>query len=103
MKCPYHTWSCPICWTLRAAVVLFILAVVVATCRADIPRDPFIKPRTPTFKEAKHKNGGRWYMAADGHAVYCYGPKMLVRNAVGDIEPVATFCRDGRSIVPLKQ
>jgi hypothetical protein len=51
---------------------------------------------------AKHSKGGRWYFAATGHAVYCYGPVMTVPTANGDLQRVATFCRDGGAVVPLK-
>jgi hypothetical protein len=46
--------------------------------------------------------GGQWYFAASGHAVYCYGPVMTLPQANGDLQKVATFCRDGRAVVPLK-
>ncbi|MGA2643485.1 MAG: hypothetical protein ABSF15_02150 [Candidatus Sulfotelmatobacter sp.] len=50
----------------------------------------------------QHAKGGRWYFAASGHAVYCYGPVMTLPQANGDLQKVATFCRDGRAVVPLK-
>jgi len=49
-----------------------------------------------------HSKGGRWYFAASGHAVYCYGPVMTLPQANGDLQKVATFCRDGQAVVPLK-
>ena len=58
--------------------------------------------RQPTSHLAKHSKGGRWYFAASGHAVYCYGPVMTVPRANGDLQRVATFCRDGSAVVPLK-
>jgi hypothetical protein len=51
---------------------------------------------------ARPRKGGRWYMAKDGHAVYCYGPTMFVAFPNGSIQQVATFCREDRTIVPLK-
>ena len=60
---------------------------------------PLRQPSTPMTKRAK---GGRWYFAANGHAVYCYGPVMTVPAANGDLQRVATFCRDGSAVVPLK-
>lgn len=51
---------------------------------------------------AQHSKGGRWYFAASGHAIYCYGPVMVVPNATGDLQRVATFCKDGSAVVPLK-
>ena len=52
-------------------------------------------------KQAKAK-GGRWYFAANGHAVYCYGPVMTMPNAPGGLLKVATFCRGDQAMVPLK-
>jgi hypothetical protein len=54
-----------------------------------VPLAPQKPMRQPTSQIAKHSKGGRWYFAASGHAVYCYGP-------------VTTFCRDGSAVVPLK-
>lgn len=58
--------------------------------------------RQPTASVSKRAKGGRWYFAASGHAVYCYGPVMTVPRANGDLQKVATFCRDGSAVVPLK-
>jgi hypothetical protein len=63
------------------------------------PQKPLHQPTSQISKRAK---GGRWYFAASGHAVYCYGPVMTVPQANGDIQKVATFCRDGSAVVPLK-
>jgi hypothetical protein len=48
------------------------------------------------------KKGGRWYFAANGHAVYCYGPVMTMPQAQGGLLKVATFCRGDQTMVPLK-
>jgi hypothetical protein len=62
-----------------------------------------LKPlRQPTSQITRQSHGGRWYFAANGHAVYCYGPVMTVPTANGDIQRVATICRDGSAVVPLK-
>ena len=50
----------------------------------------------------QHSKGGRWYFAASGHAVYCYGPVMTLPQVNGDLQKVATLCRDGQTVVPLK-
>ena len=63
------------------------------------PQKPLHQPATQI---AKHSKGGRWYFAASGHAVYCYGPVMTLPSPNGDIQKVATFCRDGSAVVPLK-
>jgi hypothetical protein len=48
------------------------------------------------------KKGGRWYFAATGHAVYCYGPVRTLVQDSGSLVKVATFCRGDQPIVPLK-
>ena len=58
--------------------------------------------RQPTTQLTRRSKGGRWYFAASGHAVYCYGPVMTVPRSNGDLQKVATFCRDGSAVVPLK-
>ena len=58
--------------------------------------------RQPTTQLSKRTKGGRWYFAASGHAIYCYGPVMTVPRANGDLQRVATLCRDGSAAVPLK-
>ena len=59
--------------------------------------------RQPSSQLAVHTKGGSWYFAASGHAVYCYGPVMTLPRANGDLQRVATFCRDGQAVVPLKE
>lgn len=71
----------------------------------SLPISPLAPPkpaRQPSGHLAQHSRGGRWYFAANGHAVYCYGPVMTVPRANGDLQKVATFCRDGSAVVPLK-
>jgi hypothetical protein len=58
--------------------------------------------RQPSSHAEQRPKGGRWYFAANGHAIYCYGPVMTLPQANGDLQKVATFCRDGQAVVPLK-
>ena len=58
--------------------------------------------RQPTSQLSKRSKGGRWYFAASGHAVYCYGPVRVVPQAQGGLQRVATFCSDNQPMVPLK-
>jgi len=64
------------------------------------------KPAQPVRQPSGHLSQpatkGRWYFAANGHAVYCYGPVMTLPQANGDPQKVATFCRDAQTVVPLK-
>jgi hypothetical protein len=55
----------------------------------------------PSHQQEKSK-GGRWFFAANGHAVYCYGPVMTMPQAQGGLLKVATFCRGDQAMVPLK-
>jgi len=55
---------------------------------------------TPSEQPAQHK-GGKWYFAANGHAVYCYGPVVTLPQPDGLLH-VATFCRGDQPMVPLK-
>jgi len=48
------------------------------------------------------RQGGKWYLAETGHAVYCYGPVVLVRQPEGGLARVATLCRGDKTVVPLK-
>jgi len=67
---------------------------------------PRLAPPTrisPTVsQQSAKKQGGQWYFAATGHAVYCYGPVVTLPQARGGFVKVATFCRGDQTIVPLK-
>ncbi len=65
---------------------------------------PRLAPSTHLVSEtaSKPRKGGRWYFAANGHAVYCYGPVMYVTEAQGGLKRVATFCQNDQPMVPLK-
>jgi hypothetical protein len=63
---------------------------------------PALPPRQPSSHLAQRAKGGQWYFAATGHAVYCYGPVRTIPGVNGDLQKVATFCRDGNAVVPLK-
>jgi hypothetical protein len=79
---------------MKALTLALLLSLSVAA-----PPQP---QRQPVGRIEQHSKGGRWYFAASGHAVYCYGPVMIVPTATGDLQKVATFCRDGQAVVPLK-
>lgn len=55
-----------------------------------------------TAQQPAPQKGGRWYFAANGHAVYCYGPVRTVPQGMDGFLKVATFCRGDQPIVPLK-
>jgi hypothetical protein len=78
---------------------LLTLALLFSLPVSLSPKKPLPQPSTQL---AKHTRGGRWYFAASGHAVYCYGPVMTVPGPGGELQKVATLCRDGSPVVPLK-
>jgi hypothetical protein len=79
--------------TLALALILSI----------PVPRlAPTVQPSPTSTQQPAKRKGGRWYFAANGHAVYCYGPVMTMPQAQGGLLKVATFCRGDRTMVPLK-
>jgi hypothetical protein len=50
----------------------------------------------------QNRKGGTWYFAESGHAVFCYGPVMVVTEPQGGLQKVATFCQGDQTMVPLK-
>jgi hypothetical protein len=70
----------------------------------SLPVPRFTPPaRSPVEAATGHpRKRGRWYFAASGHAVYCYGPVMYVTQAEGGLKRVATFCQNDQPMVPLK-
>lgn len=78
------------------ATLLLSLSLPVSHVAAP-PRAPVDHSLT---KQVRHR--GTWYFAANGHAVFCYGPVLLVPDNQGDLQRVATICRGGQTMVPLK-
>jgi hypothetical protein len=79
---------------MKALTLALILSLPVP--RLAPPARPSLTPSTQPAGKA-----GRWYLAASGHAVYCYGPVMTLPQGSGLLR-VATFCRGGETMVPLK-
>jgi hypothetical protein len=70
----------------------------------SLPIPKIAPPQHGPVETAIHHNrkGGKWYFAATGHAVYCYGPVMYVTEAQGGLKRVATFCQNDQPMVELK-
>lgn len=70
----------------------------------SLPVPRFTPPaHSPVETATRHpRKGGKWYFAANGHAVFCYGPVMYVTEAQGGLQRVATFCQNDQPMVPLK-
>jgi len=68
-----------------------------------VPRlTPPAQPSLVSNRQPAKPKGGRWFFAANGHAVYCYGPVMTMPQGQGNLLKVATFCRGDQAMVPLK-
>jgi hypothetical protein len=80
--------------TLVAGLILF-------TIPAFRPNPPAPRQPTGTIVSKSHA-GGRWYLAASGHAVYCRGPVITINMLDGGPRKVATYCQGQKPIVPLK-
>jgi hypothetical protein len=78
------------------------LALVLALPVPKLTPPAQLSTSTSVTTQPEAKKGGRWYFAATGHAVYCYGPVMTVPQAEGGLVKVATFCRGDQTMVPLK-
>jgi len=65
---------------------------------------PGVPPRAPVDRLlSKTHRGGRWYLAENGHAVYCVGPVLTVNTIEGGLHRVATYCKGEKPLVPLKE
>ncbi len=79
--------------TLMVGLVLFSIPGFRAT---PSPR----KVTEPVAAQSRH--GGRWYLAENGHAVYCRGPVITVVMGDGSLRKIATYCQGVHPLVPLK-
>ena len=65
-------------------------------------RLPLKAPVDTHVAQAPARKGGRWYLADNGHAVYCYGPVRVLPQPEGGLQRVATFCQGDKNVVPLR-
>jgi hypothetical protein len=81
---------------------IFTLLLLVSACSAStttrLPRQP-LHLTTRNAVSTQHK--GKWYMAESGHAVYCYGPVVMVDTGPDGIKRMATLCRGNTPMVAL--
>ena len=83
---------------MKSALILLLLAGM-AFAKGTVP--PQAPIQAPKIENPEPARKGRWHMAEDGHAVFCYGPVVTINAFFGDPRRVATQCR-GRSLnVPL--
>jgi hypothetical protein len=90
---------------MNRVVLAFCVAVLcfatVAPASTMPVRQPLSVRQLPTRRHPPRPKG-KWYMASTGHAVYCYGPVMIVGTWDGGFARVATICRGGMPLVKLK-
>jgi hypothetical protein len=82
--------------------ILLLASLPVPQVALNMPQTPQPAPHFAQQAKASPRKGGKWYFARTGHAVYCYGPVMTLTDTGGGIERVATFCKNGQVMVPLK-
>ncbi len=83
----------------RRLALLLVLISATACAKSTVPpQPPKQRPRVVSPEPLKR---GRWHMAEDGHAVFCYGPVVTINALFGDPKRVATECRGRSSNVPL--
>lgn len=80
---------------MRKAIPILFLLAATAFAKNTIPLRPPVKQQAKIVAQEPDKRG-RWHMAEDGHAVFCYGPVVTINALFGDPKRVATQCR-GRS------
>jgi hypothetical protein len=80
--------------TLVAGLVLFSIPGFRVAPSPKHPSEPVV---------AQVRHGGKWYLAENGHAVYCRGPVITVAMEDGTLRKVATYCQGIHPLVPLKE
>lgn len=87
---------------MKILLFLFLLPTMLFASIPTVTRPP--QPQKELVSTIQKKNsGGRWYMADDGHAIYCYGQQRLIPGPDGNLMKIVTFCRGDRAIVKLKE
>ena len=90
---------------MKRAARLFgatILSLAALAPAMSLPVQQPLKPRQLVTRHHPPRPKGKWYMASSGHAIYCYGPVMIVGTWDGGFARVATICRGGLPMVKLK-
>jgi hypothetical protein len=84
------------------ALCAAILGFAALASAMPLPLQMPLKPRELATHRRPPRPKGKWYMAGTGHAIYCYGPVMIVGTWDGGFARVATICRGGMPMVKLK-
>jgi hypothetical protein len=86
---------------MKALLPILLLPTMLFASIPTVTRPPLPQKELVTSIQKNH-SGGKWYMADDGHAIYCYGPQRLIPGPDGNLMKIATFCRGDRAIVKLR-
>lgn len=84
------------------ALLAGVLCLSALAPAMPLPIQRPLQPRELATRRHTPRPKGKWYMADSGHAIYCYGPVMIVGTWDGGFARVATICRGGRPMVKLK-
>ena len=90
---------------MKRPVLALCAALLSLAALAPALTQPVRQPLPPRLLAVRHhetRPQGKWFMASTGHAVYCYGPVMIVGTWDGGFARVATICRGGMPMVKLK-
>jgi hypothetical protein len=79
-----------------------LAALMLLSLPGSLLTTPQPRPLVEKALDARAVPHGKWYLAETGHAVYCYGPVMMVKQPEGGLQRVATFCKGDKAMVPLK-
>jgi hypothetical protein len=88
---------------VRFALCAAIVSLAALASAITLPVEQPLKPRQLVTRRQPPRPKGKWYMASTGHAVYCYGPVMIVGTWDGGFARVATICRGGLPMIKLKE
>ena len=78
-----------------------VLATLIVLFSLPVPRIS-APQRAPVEQASIPHPHGKWYLAENGHAVYCYGPVKIIQDPLTGVQRVATFCKGEKAVVPLK-
>lgn len=82
-------------------LVLFLLVWITVLVHAkEITK---VMPSPTKIERIVPKGKGHWVMAADGHAVYCFGPTVRLGGMLGNMEQYATKCAGKAQTVKLHE
>ena len=76
-------------WGLIIIIDFLILAFLAKAYGKEITKEYKLPTKIVEIESTGH---GRWFMAEDGHAVYCYGPIVRIGGFLGNLEYYATNC-----------